>query len=55
MRRVDYWDLIGGGSIVLAGAGAIYHSLTAFKSAPLSSSKSAWDSLFPPSLGPGRK
>jgi len=30
MRRVDYRDLIGGGLIVLAGAGAMYHSLTAF-------------------------
>ncbi len=30
MRRVDYRDLIGGGLILLAGAGAMYHSLTAF-------------------------
>lgn len=30
MRRVDYRDLIGGGLITLAGAGAMYHSLTAF-------------------------
>ena len=30
MRRVDYRDLIGGLLIVLAGAGAMYHSLTAF-------------------------
>ena len=30
MRQVDYRDLIGGGLILLAGAGAMYHSLTAF-------------------------
>lgn len=30
MRRVDYRDLIGGGLIVLAGAVAMYHSVTAF-------------------------
>jgi len=30
MRRVDYRDVIGGGLIVLAGAGAMYHSMTAF-------------------------
>ena len=30
MRRVDYRDLIGGGLIVLAGAGAMFHSMTAF-------------------------
>lgn len=30
MRRVDYRDLIGGGLIVLAGAAAMYHSVTAF-------------------------
>lgn len=30
MRRVDYKDLIGGGLITLAGAAAMYHSLTAF-------------------------
>ncbi|WP_241067797.1 tripartite tricarboxylate transporter TctB family protein [Achromobacter insuavis] len=30
MRRVDYRDLIGGGLIVLVGAGAMYHSMTAF-------------------------
>jgi len=31
MRQVDYRDLIGGGLIALAGAGALYHSLTAFQ------------------------
>lgn len=31
MLRVDFRDLIGGGLIVLAGAGAMYHSLTAFE------------------------
>lgn len=30
MRRVDYRDLIGGGLITLAGAAAMFHSLTAF-------------------------
>ncbi|GAB1577548.1 tripartite tricarboxylate transporter TctB family protein [Bordetella petrii] len=30
MRRVDYRDLIGGGLTTLAGAAAMYHSLTAF-------------------------
>ncbi len=30
MRRVDYRDLIGGGLVTLAGAAAMYHSLTAF-------------------------
>lgn len=30
MRRVDYRDLIGGILITTAGAGAMYHSLTAF-------------------------
>jgi len=30
MRRVDYRDLIGGVLITLAGAGAMYHSLTTF-------------------------
>lgn len=30
MRRVDYRDLIGGVLITLAGAWAMYHSLTAF-------------------------
>ena len=30
MRRVDYRDLIGGGLITLAGAAAMYHSLTVF-------------------------
>lgn len=30
MRRVDYRDLIGGLLIILAGAGAMYHSMTAF-------------------------
>src|SRR5690606_35925724 len=30
MRRVDYRDLIGGGLITLAGAAAMYQSLTAF-------------------------
>ena len=30
MRRVDYRDLIGGGLITIAGAAAMYHSLTAF-------------------------
>ena len=31
MLRVDFRDLIGGGLIALAGAGAMYHSLTAFE------------------------
>ena len=31
MRRVDYRDLIGGVLITIAGAGAMYHSLTAFE------------------------
>ncbi len=30
MRRVDYRDLIGGVLITIAGAGAMFHSLTAF-------------------------
>ena len=30
MSRVDYRDVIGGGLITLAGAGAMYHSLTEF-------------------------
>lgn len=30
MHRVDYRDLIGGVLITIAGAGAMYHSLTAF-------------------------
>ena len=30
MLRVDYRDLIGGALITLSGAGAMYHSLTAF-------------------------
>lgn len=30
MRRVDYRDLIGGALVTLAGAWAVYHSLTAF-------------------------
>lgn len=30
MRRVDYRDLIGGVLITLVGAGAMYHSMTAF-------------------------
>ncbi len=30
MRRVDYRDVIGGGLVTLAGAGAMYHSLTSF-------------------------
>src|SRR5690606_5250695 len=30
MRRVDYRDLIGGVLIMLIGAAAMYHSLTAF-------------------------
>jgi len=30
MRRVDYRDLIGGALVTLAGAAAMYHSLTAF-------------------------
>jgi len=36
MRRVDYRDLLGGGLIVLAGASAMYHSLTAFSLGTLS-------------------
>lgn len=31
MLRVDFRDLIGGGLVALAGAGAMYHSLTAFE------------------------